>query len=306
MSSVQRAKFQSNIKNGLGHNFCYPDYSMSNLNKDVSQDARKQGSENTGKDSARLPDRRIFLKHLGLDALTLLGAHQAYRRVFASESTTITPAAQDYPYIKQVERFKPRQTFLNLGVVHIGQEFEKDRKHIIAAIDESDTVMLEGCTGQGYFDFMAALAFEKNKEVIRLESDISAASGIGAGLNRLVMFATLLSNFNHYLGRVLLNPARKKQKTEAMAFNEQLEAHLGGVLPDKLLDSLKKHIPEISHPTLRRTGFTWSAVLYANVFGGTTGSLQKYENGEYPAKDWSHVLDGRTVLMLGEVEKYVA
>jgi hypothetical protein len=257
-----------------------------------------------------LPNRRAFLSRLALDAITvagtasLLGSPLIDLQEESGEilSEDYTHESKHYPFTNQSIEFDDGLGFTNLGVEHTGSRFIHDREFILDAIKDHDVILLEGCAGQGYFDFMSAMAHHEDKRVIRLESDISLASGLGFSFSPIVRLFTGISNVAHFARRTW---RAISEVSDTIADTIPAEADVQKPSSEAIKPLASRSRP-LEEPTVRRAAFTWIADYATRIFTGSAPDTGKaWAENRYASSDWSHLIDGRTVLMLGEVHKYL-
>jgi hypothetical protein len=120
-------------------------------------------------------------------------------------------------------------------------------------------------------DYLAALAHESGKAVVRLEGDLSLIPGLALAYSPLASAFVAYSNTSHYLDRLASAIAKKP-----------------------------KNFPS-TDPSIRRAALTGLTCFFSETF--RVFSVPE-EVTKYPADDWSHLVDGRTVIMLGEIAKF--
>jgi len=229
-------------------------------------------------EEARLPNRRSFFSRLALDAATSLCTYQVASRLVQSVDLAPDPPRHEgqqgprkYPYTNVPTQLAPGVSFQNLGVCHTSGDFLRDRGVLLQEIHRADVVLLEGFAGQNYFDYLAALAHESGKAVVRLEGDLSLIPSIALTYSPLASALVAYSNTSHYLDRLASAIAKKPENFPS------------------------------TDPSGRRATLTMLTCFFSETFRifPVPEDFKKY-----PADDWSHIVDGRTVIMLGEISKF--
>lgn len=249
--------------------------------------------------------RRSFLGRLLGDSVTTLGTAYLGETVLGlapryqeKRIADDHPAEREYPNTNTVTSFPSGRSFHNLGVCHTGRRFELDRDVIIDAIRQSDVVMVEGFAGQDYFDFLAAFAHEFEKVVIRLESQKSQVHDFG--VQAALPLAAYMTASNAFY---LADKARSictKDNSQA----SRLDAREDDAKPNRE-DPRSSREPE-SYSSIRRAALTAGVALNRHVFGLGPHVRQFVEGqSEYPIQDTSYTMDGRTVLMLKDVQSWL-
>lgn len=226
---------------------------------------------------AHLPNRRSFFARLALDAITGVGTLNLGARVVQGlerHSETPEPSEDEivggYPYTNTDTEVAPGVFFRNLGVSHCSWSFMRDRSVILEELHRADVVLLEGFAGQDYFDYLAALAHQSGKGVVRLEGDLSHLPGVALSVSPLANPAITYLNGAHFFDRA--------------------GAALGG----------KEEALRATDPSVRRAVATSMACFVSEIFRIIP---VPHDFRKYPADDWSHTVDGRTVIMLHEISK---
>lgn len=205
----------------------------------------------------------------------------------------------DYSLNDTICTFPDGLTFRNLGVAHEASAFLKERDHILEAITQADVVLLEGCPGQEYFDFVTAIALDKGKRVVHLESGISRLVGDGnmvADYGRLIVVAT---NILHYLERY----EKRAHKRPVAGVESDGEENVTRREDRDKLSPEARRIATYIQRTVRAV-LTWSMVLLNRTLGMSAvheSPFDKDGRRQYPAFDRSYLIDGRTVIMLDDV-----
>ena len=150
--------------------------------------------------------RRHFLRTLVCDGVTTVstaylvsaGANHVMGLIpHGDGEEKIDPAR--YPNTNARITFPSGLSFHNLGVRHTGLRFMVVRDTIDRAIRDNDVVLLEGCAGQTYFDFVSAIAHQHDKVVLRLESGKSQLHDYGFTTAAVLILYTGASNIFHFL-----------------------------------------------------------------------------------------------------------
>ena len=250
------------------------------------------GSDQVSLRGASLPSsRRKFFRNIAIDSATAVSTAYLARAsiAFTTELLPTTEVAEerdprDYANTHTRTTFPSGRSFHNLGVVHTGLRFMLVRETIDRAIRAHDVVMVEGCAGQTYFDFISAIAHHHGKVVLRLESGKSQIHDVGFTVAAVLALYTAVGNSLHFAGRGIGAARRVCSKV----FNRAATCD------------------DLSGPTRGRTLFSLGVALNQYAFGlseHVVGSDRK--SGEYPIKDQSYTMDGRTVLMLKDIERCV-
>jgi len=227
-------------------------------------------------EEARLPDRREFFRRISLDAITSVSSALMGQRVLENLSAPVDSGgvvgtdSGPYQGTNAVTELVTGVSFHNLGVYHTSLHFMRERRTVLGAMRRADVVLLEGFTGQSYFDNLATLAHEDNKIVVRLEGGLSRIPDLALTANPLVVTGTLCANLIHLMRR--LGPTRDQPPEKAPT----------------------------EQPSLRRALFTVCSYLLSEAF---RVYQVPSELKNYPSDDWSYIMDGRTVLMLDEIRK---
>lgn len=249
---------------------------------------------------ARLPSsRRHFFRGLVCDGVTaastayLVSAGTAYltaKNPQGEREEAIDPAR--YPNTNVLISLPSGLSFHNLGVVHTGVRFMVVRDTIERAIRDSDVVLLEGCAGQTYFDFVSAMAHHHRKVVVRLESGKSQVHDVGFTTAAGLALYTGGTNIFHFLcrGGSALGDAVQYIRNRGSKSGPRIhDVSIGG-----------------DRPSIGRALFTVGASLNHYAFGLSEQVLGfNRKSGEYPIRDGSYTMDGRTVLMLKDIERCV-
>ena len=249
---------------------------------------------------ATLPrGRRHFLRSLVCDGVTAVstaylanaGANHVIGLIPHGEvEEEIDPAR--YPNTNARTTFPSGLSFHNLGVRHTGLRFMVVRDTIDRAIRDNDVVLLEGCAGQTYFDFVSAIAHQHGKVVFRLESGKSQAHDVGFTTAAVLVLYTGASNIFHFLKRGIsalsdaVSLIRSRRVKDGPGHHHE---YFGG-----------------DGPSTGRTLFTVGVSLNQYAFGLSEHVARfDLQSGEYPTRDGSYTMDGRTVLMLKDIERCV-
>lgn len=257
---------------------------------------------------ATLPSsRRRFFRSIAADCATAVGtAYLARNSVAVSKEFIPTierieeREPREYPNTHTRTTFPSGRSFHNLGVVHTGLRYMLERETINRAIRAHDVVMVEGVAGQTYFDFISALAHQHGKVVLRLESGKSQIHDVGYTVAVVLALYTAVGNTLHFGGRGVAAAGRACSKV----LNRM--ATLRGRFVDSGEDALQEDYEDRSGPTLSRTLFTLGAACNYYAFGLSEHVVSPdRERGDYPIKDHSYTMDGRTVLMLKDIERCV-
>jgi hypothetical protein len=249
---------------------------------------------------ATLPSsRRHFFRGLVCDGVT--AASTAY--LVSAGTTHLTAMIPEgeraevidlarYPNTNVQTSLPSGVSFHNLGVVHTGLRFMVVRDTIERAIRDSDVVLLEGCAGQTYFDFVSAMAHHHRKVVLRLESGKSQVHDIGFTTAAVLVIYTGASNIFHFLNRGF------SALSGAVSFIRNRGEKRGRGDRDEYVGG--------DGPSIGRTLFTVGTSLNHYAFGLSEHAL-RYDrtSGQYPIRDGSYTMDGRTVLMLKDIERCV-
>jgi len=201
-----------------------------------------------------------------------------------------------YPNTHTRTTFPSGRSFHNLGVKHTGLRYMLERETINRAIRDHDVVMIEGCAGQTYFDFISAIAHQHKKIVLRLESGKSQIHDVGFTCAAGLGFCTVVGNLAYFVERVTQAVAR----ASSSILNRDAESARHSVGSPR--DGLEK----VHGASGARTAFTLAAALNYYAFGLSEHTLRfDRKKAEYPTKDHSYTMDGRTVLMLKDIERCV-
>lgn len=290
-----------------------------------AQDARlNEETDATSLEDMTLPDRRRFFGTFVKESITAVctarvactpGLELSY--LFFKGSNSERATRKPYPFTNEWTEIQPGLGFHNIGVQHTGKRFLLDRELLLAAIEKHDVVLLEGCRGQEYFDHVAALAHHLGKQVVRLESDISLVPGVAITVVPMMAVAVAAHNMAHYGKRALagiLNTLLSRTLSSPQAVDSDSDCDDGAESdarePDDVAaarSALASRIAQLDERTTWRRAF-----LTALTAGGVEvfGILHSLSNMEQKPRtfhhdDWSYTVDGRTVLMLGEVEKFL-
>lgn len=213
---------------------------------------------------------------------------------------------------------RPGLGFHNIGVLHTGARFLEDRELLLAAIEKHDVVLLEGCRGQEYFDFIAALAHHAGKTVVRLESDISPIPGtLGITVVPIGSAIIAFQNMRYYIKKgvaasLRLLIARTVGSSEVSNQDTNLDESgkddsQGSGTAESSRSSLESRLAQLDQKlTWRQALLTLAFSCGLEVFGVSRSVLSMRRNPEtFHHTDWSYIVDGRTVIMLSEIEKFL-
>lgn len=263
-------------------------------------------------DRSVLPNRRTFFANFLKESVTVACTLNAFTASGAASigrlfETSKSEDSSRYPFTDKWLELTPGVGFRNLGVRHTSAQFLTDRETLLAAIETHDVVLLEGCRGQEYFDFVAALAHHRGKKVVRLESDISALGGLAVLAGPLGSGFMSVSNAMHYSARIFGNRSRSgmapwRDPGEAVGMDAACDE-----APEKAGDSSSHQAaPRSPKPSWRRAFLSLAASGVNEVFGvvRSTKNMERNPDSFYHT-DWSYTVDGRTVLMLGEIETFL-
>ena len=266
------------------------------------------GSEQVSLREATLPSsRRRFFRSVVADCATAVGtAYLARTSVAVSKEFTPTieqteeREPREYPNTHTRTTFPSGRSFHNLGVVHTGLRYMLERETINRAIRAHDVVMVEGVAGQTYFDFISAIAHQHGKVVLRLESGKSQIHDVGYTVALVLALYTVVGNTLHFGGRGLGAAGRVCSNILHRMANRR------GRAADSLENGLEEECEVLSGPTWSRTLFTLGVAVNYYAFGVSEHVVSPdRKRGDYPIKDHSYTMDGRTVLMLKDIERCV-
>lgn len=257
-----------------------------------NEEMATSGADPTSLREATLPSsRRRFFRAIASDCVTVVSTAYLARASTAFTTSLVSTSdpveerePREYPNTHTRTTFPSGRSFHNLGVVHTGLRFMLERETIDRAIRAHDVVLIEGCAGQTYFDFISAIAHHHGKVVLRLESGKSQIHDVGFTVAAVLALYTAVGNSLHFAGRGIGAARRVCSKV----FNRAAT------------------YDDLSGPTRGRTLFSLGVALNQYAFGlseHVVGSDRK--SGEYPIKDQSYTMDGRTVLMLKDIERCV-
>lgn len=276
-------------------------------------------------ENSSFPDRREFLATVAKESITAVGTLHAMigPALYFSESllkgpTLAPPAANPYSFTNEWTEVRPGLGFHNIGVRHTAERFLEDRELLIAAIKKHDVVLLEGCRGQEYFDFVAALAHHEGKKVVRLESDISpVASTMAITVVPIASAIIACRNMSYYIkkgvaaslrlliARTLGSSEVSNQDTnlDVSREDDSHESHTATSSRASLESRLAQFDQEL---TWRQALLTLVSSCGLEVFGVSRSVLSIRRNPKsFHHTDWSYIVDGRTVIMLSEIERFL-
>lgn len=242
------------------------------------------------------PTRRAFLQSVMLDTATIGATLPLVPEISLFPSSTEESTEPDdgkYRFTNQQVSFDDTTSFTNIGVRHTSLDLLRDHRVLFRAIREHDVVMVEGFAGQDYFDFLAVTAYQENKKLVRLESDIPLAANVLPGFVPLISFAMVCINGLHYFERGLSALGR-------IIHNRFFAATTHAVEGSQAKQTTSQPPPK---PTYRRAALTLLACQVQEIFWIAPQQFDARYN--YPLEDTGHLLDGRTVIMLDEVRSYL-
>ena len=248
------------------------------------------------------PSRRAFLETVIGDSLTACGTVHIGRSLLAdaprlqkAPPTSEEPKVRTYPNTNEMTTLPSGESFHNLGVCHTGKRFEIDRGTIVNAIRHSDVVMLEGFAGQDYFDFLAAFAHEFKKVVVRLESGKSLLHSVG--MQSVLFTAGYMTTSNALYLSDRVRKGCRQQRSSAPSVDPASTSEKRDV---------QRPAETARNSSLPRAATTALVGLNQHIFSPGLSAREFIEgHSEYPVSDTSYTLDGRTVIMLKEVEKWL-
>ncbi len=241
-------------------------------------------------------NRRAFFgaacREIAVGSLTLNSANVLMGQM--STASLVGPSSE-YNCMNERVILPSGHSFHNLGVEHLGSQFLRYAELILGEIDKCDTVLLEGFKGQDYFDMIAGVCRSKGIEVVRLESDMPIALNVALANFNILKTGMVVSNLWHYLGRAfsLVGSFTRPQSGQ-----------------DKSKEPSKASSAEIlsgyQGPGLGRT-FLTTCLNVLDVFWGINSDYRKAANNRenYPIDSINYTVDGRTVFMLREIERYL-
>ena len=248
---------------------------------------------------ATLPtSRRHFFRNLACDGVTAVSTAYLARAAAACVKVSAPEVEGEqeagpapYPHTNTRTTFPSGLSFHNLGVQHTGLQFMMVRDTIERAIRSNDVVLLEGWAGQTYFDFVSAIAHQRGKVVLRLESGKSLFHDVGMSTSAVLAVYAAVGNIWHFLKRGF-------SALRDVASSIRNRGYGGGSA-----DGDEDEFVEYNGPSSARTLFTVGVALNQYAFGFSE-SVRRFDlkTGEYPIEDSSYTMDGRTVLMLKDIE----
>ena len=264
---------------------------------ELRSDAATPANEHIAFEKENLPtNRRRFLRDLACDCTTALSTVYLAKPHLKTSPPSTTDNQEEgdgreYPNTNTSTTFPSGRSFHNLGVWHTGLRYMLVRETIDRAIRQNDVVLLEGCAGQTYFDFVSAIAHQHGKVVLRLESSKSRIHDVGSSTSLVLSAWASIGNAYHFLVRGVC----AGWDTTQFLYNRS----------QGIRDNVEWS--EVDGASLKRTFFTLGVAMNHYMFGVSQHVMRwDREQEEYPTRDGSYTVDGRTVLMLKDIEKCVA
>lgn len=234
-----------------------------------SSDAERSAAEKSKEQQPKKVDRRVAMAELGV----MMAPFAMYMRSIFGGTSKERPETNEHYDLTDAGH--PLQngkgSYRNLGIYHTQEALERDQKHIAAAIDEADIVLLEG--GQdsdevNYFSQLRDYAKKKGKTIYDIDDKrmglIEVQQGLAIGIPGAIGVAGAVDDLK-WADKPDMQITRKGSRRN----------FLRGIAAVGAAAYIPTHVP--------------------------TGDAK-----QYPAYDITYIADGRTVKMLTSVHEIAA